>query len=357
MNRERSNIREMDGYVSGEQPTDDLTIKLNTNENPYPPSSKVAEVLSSFPANDLRRYPNPTASEFRELAAELHGLDPENIIATRGGDELLRLAITTFVDPGESMGVTNPTYSLYPVLAQIQNCQVVKVDLDENWLTPADFAAKMNQAGVKLTLLVNPNAPSGSILTTDQVSSMANQLDSILLLDEAYADFTDDTYQTTQLVSEHDNLIILRTLSKGYSLAGLRFGYGLGDKDLIFPMMNKTRDSYNLDAITQSIATAALRDQTHAKNNCAQVISERSRLRNALETLNIPSPLSHANFLLATVNHPSIDAAEVYARLKERHILVRYFSEPRLADKLRITVGTPEENVSLLTALQDILQL
>ena len=351
MSYERENIRRMQGYVSGEQ--DPAAIKLNTNENPYPASPKVQEVLDGFDAESLRRYPPATADQFRLAAAELHGVNPENIIATRGGDELLRLAITTFVDPGEKIGMTYPTYSLYPVLAQIQGCPTVEVALNEDWTLPDRFADALNRAGVKLTLLVNPHAPSGALVPAEQVADLAGRLDCLLLLDEAYIDFAQTGGTSPTLAAGSDNVIVLRSLSKGYSLAGLRFGYGIGPEALIAPMMTKTADSYSLDALGQQIAEAALRDQTHAEYNWSRVIAERRRLQQALIGIGFAVPDSHANFLLATA--PQGKAEIIYQKLRERHILVRYFDAPRLRDKLRISIGTPQENDQLLTAIQEIL--
>ena len=352
MSFERQNIEKMSGYISGEQPDDPDILKLNTNENPYPPSERVAETIRSFDSSGLRHYPSPTAARFRRLAAELHDLDANNIIATRGGDELLRLVITTFVDPGERIGVTNPTYSLYPVLAEIQDCPLIEIDLIEDWGLPQGFADSMNSAGVKLTLLINPHAPSGYLLSIEEVSRLAGQLDSILLLDEAYIDFVDGVFDSPKLVKEHDNLIILRTLSKGYSLAGLRFGYGIATPQLINPMLNKTKDSYNLDLLSQQIAETAIADQPAAKRSWQLVIEERHRLHEELKKLDMSSSPSQTNFLLVTT---PIDAEQLYLRLKERQILVRYFALPRLQDKLRITVGTKAENDRLLSALKEIL--
>ena len=357
MSFERENILQMKGYASGEQPADEKTIKLNTNENPYPASPRIAEVLTQIKPESLRRYPPATSLKFRQAAAQLHGLAADNVIATRGGDELLRLVITTFVDPGEKIGMTDPTYSLYPVLAQIQNCPVVTIGLLDNWDLPDDFARSMNEAQVKLTLLVNPHAPSGSLLPAHRLSELAAELDCILLLDEAYIDFVDHSYETSHLVSQHDNLIILRTLSKGYSLAGLRFGYGLASESLITPMLTKTRDSYNLDFISQLIAEAAIADQKHAAASWQKVISERSRLREKLAALGFPSAASQANFLLVTVpDSLGVAASNLYQKLKDRHILVRYFNADRLRDKLRISVGTHEENDQLLSTLGKILK-
>ncbi len=353
MNYERANIRRMTGYVSGEQPEDPAAIKLNTNENPYPASPKVQDVLDNFDVDTLRRYPPATADHFRRAAAELHGVNPENIMATRGGDELLRLMITTFVDPGEKIGMTHPTYSLYPILAQIQDCPTFEVALNEDWTLPDNFADAMNRAGVKLTFLVNPHAPSGALVPAEQIAHLAQQLDSILLLDEAYIDFAETEETSPSLAAGSDNVIVLRTLSKGYSLAGLRFGYGIGPESLIAPMMTKTRDSYNLDALGQQIAEAALRDQSHARSNWSRVISERARLRQALTEIGFQVPASHANFLLATA--PPGKAETIYQKLRERHILVRYFNAPRMQDRLRVSIGTPEENDRLLAAIQEIL--
>lgn len=361
MSFERTNISEMSGYVSGEQPDDTLTIKLNTNENPYPPSPRVDQVISEFQASAFRRYPPPTANQFRDIAAELHQVDRDNILATRGGDELLRLVITTFVEPGEKIGMTDPTYSLYPVLAQVQDCPTVTQPMTTDWLPAPNFAAFMNDAGAKLTFLVNPHAPSGSLLNIGTIDQIASDLEGLLLLDEAYVDFIDQNpagahYNAVPLIKRHKNLIILRTLSKGYSLAGLRFGYGIADASLISPMLSKTRDSYNLNTLTQKIAAAALSDQTYAAETWEQVRNNRRYLKQALANMGLTAPVSQANFLLVSVPGTlPYKAADLYKNLKERHILVRYFDHAGLDDKLRISVGTEQENQRLLDALRDLL--
>jgi histidinol-phosphate aminotransferase len=356
MSFERDNIHRMAGYTSGEQPDDDQTIKLNTNENPLPPSPNVKKVLESFHPEVLRRYPPPTADGFRKIAAELHGIEVDNIIATRGGDELLRLVITTFVAPGESIGMTDPTYSLYPVLAQIHDCPIVQRPIFEDWALPIDFAREMNNEGVKLTLLVNPHAPSGALISLEEVSAIATELNSILLLDEAYIDFVDHPYPSPALITQHDNLIILRSLSKGYSLAGLRFGYGMAASSLIKPMITKTRDSYNLDNISQLIAEAALADQDYARTSWELVSSERARLAQSLNAMGLPSPPSQANFILVTVpDSAPLSAPHIYQNLKEKHILVRYFDSPGMQNKLRITIGDREDNRLLEAALSELM--
>jgi histidinol-phosphate aminotransferase len=314
--------------------------------------------LTSISGHELRRYPSPTAGPFRRLAAEVHGLSPDNVVATNGGDELLRLAITTFVEPGRPIGTAEPSYSLYPVLAAVQGCPVHTAPLDDEWNLPDDFAAQMNDAGVQLTFIVNPHAPSGHLTPVDRLAEIAEQLDGVLCIDEAYVDFVDPAlgYDTTALLSRFDNVLILRSMSKGYSLAGLRFGYGLAGESLIEPMQTKTKDSYNTDVISQALATAALNHRDEAAKTWAEVRRERDHVASELMTLGMICPPSQSNFLLAQVldNDKGITARGLYQSLKSEKILVRYFDQPRLDDKLRITIGTPSDNKVLLAALHCI---
>lgn len=351
---ERVNIQRMSGYTPGEQPADAGVVKLNTNENPYPPAPAVMEALRAVPADALRRYPPPMADEFRKVAAQVHGVKPENIIATNAGDELLRLAITTFVEPGRPIGTAEPSYSLYPVLADIHGSPTVRVGLKDGWSLPPDFARRMNDAGVQLAFAVNPHAPSGTLTRVEDLAAVAESLDGVLLIDEAYVDFVDPSlrHDAVQLVKRFDNVLLLRTLSKGYSLAGLRFGYGLGAASLIEPMLTKTKDSYNTDAVSQRLATAALRSRGEASKTWEAVRNERSRVVRELAALGLPCLPSQSNFILAT----SPNARHLYESLKARRIYVRYFDQDRLRDKLRITIGTPEQNDALLNALKELLK-
>jgi histidinol-phosphate aminotransferase len=352
MSYQRPNIARMTGYAPGEQPTGGGVIKLNTNENPYPPAPAVLEALGTIDGESLRRYPPPLASPFLAAAARLHGLGEEQIVATNGGDELLRLAITTFVEPGRPIGVAEPSYSLYPVLADIHDSPTHRVPLCDNWSLPDDFAAQMNRAAVQLTLIVNPHAPSGRLESPERIAAIASELDGVLLLDEAYVDFVDPeiAHATVRLLADHPNLLILRTLSKGYSLAGLRFGYGMGQASLIDPIRSKSRDSYNKDIVGQRLATAALEARDHASRGWAAVRSERHRVAEALTGLGFAVEPSQSNFLLATVP-PGQLAAELYQSLKQGGVLVRWFNQPRLTERLRITIGTPAENDTLLARL------
>ena len=355
MGYERSNVAGMTGYVYGEQPDDPTVVKLNTNENPYPPSAAVGRALARFDADTLRRYPPATAEPLRHLVAERLRILPEQVVATNGGDEALRLAITTFVDAGATFGTTDPGYSLCPVLAGVQGCAVEAIPLTADWSVPADFARRLNACGTKLACIVSPHAPSGVLVDADTVAAIAAELDGVLLVDEAYVDFVDPElgHDLTPLVADHDNLLLLRTLSKGYSLAGLRVGFLVGDARLIDPVLTKTRDSYNVDAIAQDLGAAAYADLEHARETWRAVVGERRRLVDELRVRRFRVVESQANFVLA--HAPGDHSAKaVFEGLRQRGIVVRHFDTPRLAESLRITVGTPAENDALIKALDDI---
>ena len=358
MSYERANIRRMTGYAYGAQPDDPDVVKLNTNENPYPPSPAVAEALAAFDAATLRRYPPATAEPLRRQFAAQLGLRFDEVVATNGGDEALRLALTTFVDPGATLGLTEPAYSLLPVLAAAQDCRVCAVELAEDWRPPADFAARMNAANAKLVCIVNPHAPSGVLLPADAIVALAHELDGVLLVDEAYVDFVNPARQhdLAKAVRTCPNLLLLRTLSKGYALAGLRVGFLVGQRALIAPVLTKTRDSFNVDAIAQTLAAAALADGEYAAARWREIRAERQRLAASLRDLGFAAPDSETNFLLARTP-AGVCASKLQHRLRERRILVRYFATPRLRNCLRITIGTPTENDALLAALGELAAL
>lgn len=355
MSFERSNIEKMQGYTPGEQSSAGKIIKLNTNENPYPPSPQVAASLQAIDVAELRRYPSPLADSFRRAAAKLHSVAPANIVPTNGGDELLRLVFTTFAAPGETIAITQPSYSLYPVLAEVQDCELLEIPLLPDWSMPDDFAAQLQAADARLAILVNPHAPTGMLLSSETLAQLAQNFSGVLVVDEAYVDFVEPAlnYDSIPLINRHDNILILRTLSKGYSLAGLRFGYGIADQSLIDPMLYKTRDSYNTDTISQQLATAAIESVDDARQNCGQVRQSRAAMSEALNSLGFETLPSQSNFLLCQVP-PSITAENLYQALKQRNILVRYFDQDRLRDKLRISIGNEEENSALLAALNEL---
>lgn len=371
MPRERDNIRSLNAYVPGEQPTAAQTaagsvFKLNTNENAYPPSPAVMDAVRAVTAEALRLYPPADAAPFRAAAAALHGVSPQQVIATNGGDELLRLLVTVCCLPAGAgravpggLGMTDPSYSLYAVLAGIHDTPVTVVSRDDaaggGFGLPADYAERLNAAGCRLAFLVNPHAPSGCLESVDTLRSLAGAFNGVLVIDEAYADFAPEGYGAgVRLVREGvDNVIVLRSLSKGYALAGLRFGYGVAAAPFI-ATLDKARDSYNLDALAQAAATAALGDQTYARGRWAQTRGERERITAALRNLGFETPDSHTNFVLARVPAGGAAAETYYRQLKADGILIRYFDTPRLADRLRITVGTAEQNDALLAALRRV---
>lgn len=365
---ERPGLRDISGYVPGEQPAGG--VKLNTNENPYPPPPAVAEALARFPIERLRRYPPAGGDPFRAAAASLHGVDPGEIIATNGGDELLRLAIATYVDPGEAVAIAPPTYSLYRILIRLHGARPVELPLTERWEMPDGFVDALNRSGARLAFFVNPHAPSGRLFDRDAVEAIATGFDGVLLVDEAYVDFVDPAhrYDLVPAIRDHSNLLVLRTLSKGYSLAGLRFGYGIGTAPLLEPMLTKTKDSYNVDALAAEVARAAIESRAWAADNWATVRAERERLRAGLARLGLSTLPSETNFVLVTVptdavaGYPvrrasteSTAANALFHALRARDVHVRWFAEPRLADRLRISVGEREENDRLLAVLADLL--
>ncbi|UCE99721.1 MAG: histidinol-phosphate transaminase [Planctomycetota bacterium] len=342
----RENIDKCEGYEPGFQPQQKDVVKLNTNENPYPPSPKVLEALAGIGGEQLRRYPDPAGEAFRQAASEVNGVSADYIMCCNGGDELLTIAFRAFCDKKRAVGYPVPTYSLYPVLAKLQNCKAIEIPFDGEFNLPAKLAA----AGAALTVVCNPNAPIGSFVGVGELASLADEIRGVLLIDEAYVDFAEDN--CAALVKDFDNVIILRSMSKGYSLAGLRFGYAIAQPGLIEGLM-KVKDSYNVDTVAITVATAAIKDQEYFKENIEKVKRARESLTEQLRALKFKVAKSYANFVLAESKDRG--ASEIYNKLVERNIYVRYFNLPQLSDKLRITVGTEEQNDKLISALKEIL--
>ena len=341
----RDNIEALKGYVPGFQPRQRDIIKLNTNENPFPPSPEVMKALGRIDAEKLRRYPDPVGDDFRRAAADVHGVNPENIMCCNGGDDLLTMVFRAFCDENRPVAYPVPTYSLYPVLAKLQNCQTIEIPFDGEFNLPV----KLTKTGAALTVVCNPNAPSGSFVSIGELASLADELSGVLLIDEAYVDFADEN--CLALVKDFDNVIILRSLSKGYGLAGLRFGYAMAQPDLIAGLM-KIKDSYNVDAVAIALATAAIKDREYFNKTTDQVKKARDGLTHRLRELKFEVPASFSNFVLAeTKDRP---ASDIYETLAQQNIYVRYFSLPGLENKLRITVGTTEQNERLISALEEI---
>jgi histidinol-phosphate aminotransferase len=331
-------------YVPGEQPgPGEKVIKLNTNENPFPPSPRVLEAIRTVDPEILRRYPSPKADAFRAVAARVHGVTPDMVLAGNGSDEILAIVMRTFVGPGEVLAYPDPTYSLYPVLANEGESRVRTVPWSANWDLPIDALLKTSPRAI---FFANPNAPTGTLVKKSRVRELAQAFDGLVLVDEAYVDFADET--CLGLVREFPNVLLCRTFSKGYSLAGLRFGYAIGAPAVVAEML-KVKDSYNCDAVAILAATAALDDQAYARKTWEAVRSERARLSGELARRGFEVIPSQANFVFARC--PQGNAGEIYAALKRQGILVRFFDKPGLTDKLRITVGTAEQNDAVLKAL------
>jgi histidinol-phosphate aminotransferase len=338
----RKSVESMSGYVPGEQPDDSRIVKLNTNENPYPPSPAVQSALSSIDAEKLRLYPNPVSDALRRKIADLHGCAVENVFVGNGSDEVLALCTRAFVENDGSIGYLDPSYSLYPVLADIRDVEKRPFPLkdDFTWDVPADYEAS-------LFMLTNPNAPTGMLASVDRVRAFCSNFKGVVLVDEAYVDFS--SWNCMALALEMKNVLVARTLSKSFSLAGLRVGYVVGSEPLISAMY-KLKDSYNLDMISQEIALAALSDIEHMTSNTAKIVATRVRLSKELEVLGYQVSPSEANFLW--VKPANITAKDLFERLKNIGILVRYFDGDTTGDYIRVTIGTDEEIDKLIEAIK-----
>ncbi len=339
------NVERAAGYEPGFQPQGSDVVKLNTNENPYPPSPLVLEAIRNLPAERLRKYPPPLGDRFRTAASQILGVASDWILCTNGGDELLSICIRAFCDKTHPVAYPNPTYSLYPVLARLQNCPALELSFEDPKLF--DHLA---ETGAALTILCNPNAPTGQLIEANELGNLAGRLKGVLLIDEAYVDFAKAS--CLPLVKEHDNVILLRSMSKGYSLAGIRFGFGIAQPAMIDGLL-KVKDSYNVDAMAIEAATAAIWDRAYHEECVAKVKAERARLTAELRTLGLEVADSESNFVLA--RSPRIPAKDIYRALADRNIFVRYFALPGLEDKMRISIGTPEQDNRLLEALRAIL--
>jgi histidinol-phosphate aminotransferase len=335
----------MQGYIPGEQPQDKRYIKLNSNENPYPPSPHVIEALRHAVDEDLRLYPDPVANCLRDKAAEVYGLSREQVLVGNGSDDLLTMLMRTFVGPGDRVAFAFPTYSLYDVLVEMQEGEVVRVPFPPDFSLPPQLA----EIDAKLTFLCHPNAPSGILTPACQVEELAQRVRGILVIDEAYIDFADET--ALPLLHQYSHVIILRTFSKSFSLAGMRIGLAFGHPDLLDELM-KVKDSYNINRLSIIAAVAALEDYAWMRQNVEKIRTTRTRLSAALRELGYFVYESQANFVLA--RKKGVTQEPIYRGLKAQGILVRYFSSPDLADCLRITVGTDEQIDQLLEAMKQL---
>ena len=344
----RPSIETLAAYQPGEQPAaGDQVVKLNTNENPYPPSARALAALQAILPDTLRLYPRPFADEFRAAAAAVLGVDPDWIVVGNGSDDLLTMLFRSVAGAGRAVAFPVPTYVLYRTLARIQEAPTVEVPFDDSYHLPVDGLAA---ARAVLTLVASPNSPSGNRMPNADLEELAERTPGVLVVDEAYAAFA--AGDALELTRRCENVVLLRTLSKSHSLAGLRLGFAVARPPLLAGLI-KVKDSYNVDAVSARVGAAAMRDTEHVRANVERVRVSRDGLSRALTALGCRVWPSEANFLL--VRPPRGDARTVYEGLKARAILVRYFAEPSLADRLRITVGTDSQNERLVGALRELL--
>jgi histidinol-phosphate aminotransferase len=366
-------VRALCPYVPGEQPKVKGLIKLNTNENPYPPSPKVLAATRAAVDARLRLYPNPTAQPLREKLARLHGCQPDNVIVGNGSDELLALAVRTFVEPGvdqpsrrSSAGSApalrsskslvqffTPSYSLYPVLADIHGAARNPVPLRSDFTIPslADLKrARQWDFQAALTFVTTPNAPSGRGYSTAELEELCRAQKGVVLLDEAYVDFALEN--ALALALKYPHVLVARTFSKAYSLCFQRVGYCVGHPQLI-AALDKIRDSYNVNGLGQVAALATLDDLPRYRVNFRRIIATRERLSRELDALGFRVFPSQTNFIL--VRPPRFSAQVWLQKLRDRKILVRWFSDPSIREYLRVTIGTPAEAAALVKAGQAIL--
>ena len=344
----RPNITSLEGYLPGEQPQNGDYIKLNTNENPYSPSSRVLSALRKAANPSLRLYPDPLSQSLKSLAAATYGVGPENVLAGNGSDELLSILTRCFVGPRDRVVYPVPTYTFYDTLVAIQDGKKVEIDYPDDFAIPDGLSSQK----AALTFLCNPNSPSGTLVFIEEIERLARSVSGILVVDEAYIDFAEgEKTSAIALVRRFSNLIVLRSFSKSFSLAGMRVGLAFAAEEIISGMI-KVKDSYNLNRLSLAAAIAALNDLGWMGRNVRRIQRSRKRLTQGLKRLGFEVLPSQANFVMARKKGQNLRV--LYKELKRRKILVRYFDEPRLNDSLRITVGTPREIDALLQAIEAI---
>jgi histidinol-phosphate aminotransferase len=347
----RPAVLSMKGYTPGEQPQDLRTIKLNTNESPYPPSAAVLKAVKGMEGARIRLYPEPTADTLRKALSRVYRWPLPGILVGNGSDEILSLLFHAAVGKGDLVQFPDITYSLYPVLAKICEARVKEVKLDGQWELP--FAKFSPNA--RLTLWGHPNPPVGNCFDFKQMKAFCRKAKGLVLIDEAYVDFAEA--DSLQIARSCPNVLVLRSMSKSFSLAGARLGFVFGHPSVIEQLM-KVKDSYNVNRVSQAVALAAMSPAglKDMRQKVKRIKNERNRMKRVLHLMGFSVPESQANFLLAT-RRDGKGAEGLYKSLKKKRILIRYFPHPRLRSSLRITVGTPEQNNRLLAALKATLKL
>ncbi|MHA6492607.1 histidinol-phosphate transaminase [Pseudomonas borbori] len=342
-------VKDLVPYVPGEQPKLAKLVKLNTNENPYGPSPRAIAAMQAELNDNLRLYPDPNSDRLKQAVADYYGVQPAQVFVGNGSDEVLAHAFHGLFQNGQPLLFPDISYSFYPVYCGLYGIDFVQVPLDEQFQIRVEDYARPN-GGI---IFPNPNAPTGCPLALDAIERMlkANP-DTVVLVDEAYIDFGGET--AISLVDKYPNLLVSQTLSKSRSLAGLRVGIAVGHPDLIEALerIKNSFNSYPLDRMAIAGAAAAFEDKVYFEQTCRQVIASRETVVAELEKLGFEVLPSAANFVFA--RHPGKDAATLAAGLREQGVIVRHFKQQRIAQFLRITIGTPEQNQALLDALQSL---
>ena len=345
----RPAVRAMPGYTPGEQISD--LVKLNTNEGAFPPSPRVMATLAAIADETLRLYPDPVSLRLRATAGARFGVTADQILAGNGSDDCLTILYRGFLDPGDKIACPWPTYGLYDTLASLQGAELVRVAFRQNarrWELPADLARQR----AKMIILANPNNPSGTLVPVDELRRLCEGApNAVVVVDEAYVDFALGAGIDASMLpylAHHPNLVVLRTMSKSYSLAGARLGLLFAAAPLVAEL-TKVKDSYNVNAVTQAIGVTALEDRSYHEDCVRRTLDQRARLERELETMGWTWPESAANFVLCEIGER---AEQVYNALKDEGLLVRWWRAPELRTKLRISVGNPDENDHLLAALK-----
>lgn len=345
MKQLRKNIAEMSAYIPGFQPDNAAAyIKLNTNENPYAPSPAVIRAIQEEAGDRLRQYPDSKSRAPRKEAGELYGFDPDWIIMANGSDEVLNNLIRCFAAEGEEVGYVQPSYSYYRTLAQIQGARVREFHLSSE----LEFQEPPEKFSGNIFFLTNPHAPFGFLFDQDFIKDLAEKLTGILVIDEAYIDFAHEN--SLELVRRHENVVVTRTLSKSYSLAGMRIGLAIA-RPKIIEFLDKIRDHYNLDRLAQAAAAASLKDQGYFRDCIKKIRATRDWFSEQLRSFGFDVVPSQANFVF--VSPPDRDGKRIYNALYERSILVRYFMDPVLAHGVRISIGTRSEMEKTLQVLKE----
>ena len=351
MKFQREILKDVEGYTPGEQLNRPDIIKLNTNENPYPPSPRVGEAIAAITPDQIRKYPDPMSVALRRACAERYGYADESwTLIGNGMDEILAMTLRTFVDPGDTVASVDPTYSLYDVLVQLHGANYVTYDLNDDLTLPEALFT----SDARLCFVPRPNAPTGVPATREEMARLCETFQGIVFIDEAYADFADDT--CIDFPGRYDNVIVGRTFSKSFALCGCRVGLAVANPDIINEFC-KTKDSYNMNALSQAAGFAAITDYAYMEASAAKIKATRARLTRELRTLGFTLPDSQANFILAEWNGTP-DAKTLFETLRDQGILIRYFGNLKgMQNKLRISVGTDEETDRLLEVLRGLVTI